>query len=373
MRLKNLKAHYSFNLFLLLLTILAFPGPAPAVYGQTEVIVYDGYTGILNPYLMNDTARITILLPESPAVKAGLRSRDQILAINDSVIAGRGIGHRTIKDLLYGRAGSPIQLLVKRSGEDSLLHFSFNRAPYMHQIAAFEFEYLVDSLEQWDFSDILSGSLDSLFTNPLEAKSSVFSVEQGSPAAKIGIREGDQVISLLEELDKEYYHHISSGVFSKATVDNSFTILRGDSLIYFDFEPSVNGSFSGIKSQFDHDFSYPCAWLRVKTVNRISEDRNYLVNLPEMEGTDSANFYLLHPSGIVEEKRTGILIPVEERDFIYKDWHAASLPLLEDGEQTFYIRWKAESKVGAPLMHLIPQDTIISHDRIERMVLFSRI
>ena len=368
MRPKRIKPHYSFNLFLLLLTILAFPGPAPAVYGQTKVIVYDGYTGIMNPYLVNDTARVTILLPESPAVTAGLRSRDQIIAIDDSVIAGRGIGHRTIEDLLYGSAGTPIQLLIKRRGEDSLLHFSFNRVPYMHQIAAYEFEYLVDSLEQWDLGDILSGSLDSLFKNPLEAKSLVYSVEEGSPAAKIGIREGDQVVSLLEELDKESYYHISSGVFSKATVDTSFTILRGDSLIYFDFEPSVNSSFKGIKSQFDHDFSYPCAWLRVKTVNRISENRTYLVNLPEMAGTDSANFYMLGSSG-VEEKRSGILIPVEERDFVYKSWHAATLPLLKDAEQTFYIRWKAESEIGAPVMHLIAQDTIIKHDRIERLSL----
>ncbi|MEA3460723.1 MAG: SpoIIE family protein phosphatase, partial [Bacteroidota bacterium] len=342
-----------------------------AVYGQTEVIVYDGYTGIVNPYLVNDTARITILLPESPAFKAGLRSLDQIIAIDDSVIAGRGIGPRTIEDLLYGSAGTPIQLLVKRRAEDSLMHFSFNRELYMHQIEAYEFRYLVDSLEQWDINDILSGSLDSLFKNPLEAKSRVYSVEEGSPAAKIGILAGDQVISLLETLDKEYYYHISGGITSQVTTDTAFTILRGDSLIYFDFEPSVNGSFSGLESQFSHDFSYPCAWLRVKTVNRISEDRNYLVNLPEMGGTDSANFYLLHPSGRIEEKRSGILVPVEERDFIYKGWHVANLPLLKDAEQTFYVRWKAESSIGAPLMHLIAQDTIIKHDRAERMVLFA--
>jgi len=360
-----------FLLLLFLLITFSILGPSPAVHGQTEVIVYDGYTGIINPYLVNDTARITVLLPESPALKAGLRSRDQLIAIDDSVIAGKGIGHRTIEDLLYGSAGAPIELLVKRKGEDSLLHFSFNRAPYMHQIEAYEYEYLVDSLEQWDIGDILSGSLDSMFKNPLEAKSRVYSLEEGSPAAKIGIRPGDQVISLLETLDKEYYYHISSGVTSKAIIDTSFTILRGDSLINFDFEPSVNGSFSGLESQFNHDFSYPCAWLRVRTVNRISENRTYLVNLPNMGGTDSANFYMLHPSGDIEEKRSGVLIPVEERDFIYKGWHAATLPLLKDAEQTFYIRWKAESRIGAPMMHLIPQDTIIGHDRTERMVLFT--
>ncbi len=368
---KRLKS-FRLSLFLSLVFTLAILGLSPAVYGQTEVIVYDGYTGIINTFLQNDTARITLLLPDSPALKAGLRSRDQIIAIDDSLIAGQGIGHRTIEDLLYGKSGTLIQLLIKRQGEDSLLHFSFKRDPYMHQIEAFEYEYLIDSLEQWDIDDILSGSLDSLFKNPLLTKSLVYSVEEGSPAAKIGIREGDQIVSLLEELDKGSDFHISSSsvIFSKVTVDTTFTVLRGDSLIYFDFKPASNGSFKGLESQFSHDFSSPCAWLRVKTVNRISENRTYLVNLPEMSGTDSANFYLSDPSGGIAEKRSGILIPLGERDFIYKSWHAVTLPLLKDAEQTFYVRWKEESGIGGPLMHLIPLETIISHDRIERMVLF---
>ena len=174
-----------------------------------------------------------------------------------------------------------------------------------------------------------------------------------------------------EELDKDYYYHISSGIFKSVTVDTSFTILRGDSLIHYDFEPSIINSLKGIESQFQKDFSYPCAWLKIKTVNRISENRTYLVNLPEMEGTDSANFFLANPSGAIEEKRSGILIPLDNRDFIYKGWHAASIPLDKGAEQTFYIRWKAESHIGGPVMHLIAQETIVRHDRIERMVLFA--
>ena len=356
-------------LYLLFTSIfLGLPGIAS---GQTEITVYDGYTGIVNQHLVNDTARITILLPESPALKAGLRPRDQIIAIDDSVVAGRGIGHRTLDDLLYGKSGTRVRLLVNRKGEDSLLEFFLTREPYMHQIEAYEYEYLIDSLEQWDISDIITGSLDSLFTNPLVSKSRVYSVEEGSPAAKIGIKEGDQVISLMDELDKDYFAHISSGVISSITVDTSFTILRGDSLIYFDVEPSINSSFKGLESQISHDFSYPSAWLRLKTVNRITENRTYLLNLPEMSGTDSASFYLVQPSGAIKEKRTGVLLPLEERDFVYKDWHAVTLPLEKEAEQTFYIRWKAESRIGGPLMHLIPLETIVRHDRTERMVLFS--
>ncbi|RLD95286.1 MAG: hypothetical protein DRJ29_03320 [Bacteroidetes bacterium] len=350
-------------IFLLLSSSLSF--------GQTEIIVYDGYTGIYNASIQNDTARITTLLPESPAAKAGILFLDQIIAIHDSAISGKGLKQRLLQDLLHNKSGEVIDLTIKRKGVDSLLHFSFCREPYLHQIAAFEFEYLIDSLEQWDISQIMSDSLDSLFINPLMSKSTVYSVEEGSPAAKIGIRAGDQVISLLEELDKDGFYHISSGVLSNATVDTFFTILRADSLIHYELEPSVSTSLKGVKSLFAHDFSYPCAWLKIKTVNRITENRNYLLNLPDMAGTDSANFFLTHPSGVIFEKRSGVLIPIDERDFIYKDWHAASLPLDQGAEQIFYIRWKAESEIGAPKMSFIAQETIVKHDRIERMVLFA--
>lgn len=341
------------------------------IFGQTQITVYDGYTGIFNTYIQNDTARIATLLPESPAEKAGIMVRDQIIAINDSAISGEGLNQRVIHDLLHHRSGEAIDLLIKRKGEDSLLHFSFQRDPYLHQLDAYEFEYLVDSLEQWDISQVMSNSLDSLFVNPLMAKSRVHSVEPGSPADKIGILPGDQVISLMEILDKDANYHISGGVFSSVSVDTSFTILRGDSLIYFDLEPSLNTSFKGIESQFSQDFSHACVWLKIKTINRISENRAYLVNLPEMGATDSANFFMVRPSGAIVEKRSGVLVPIDQRDFIYKDWHTASLPLVKDAEQTFYIRWKAESSVGAPYFHFIAQDTLVKHDRIERMVLFA--
>ena len=356
------------SLSLMIFALLACSGWTVA---QTEIVVYDGYTGILNTYIQNDTARIATILPESPADLAGIKFRDQILAINDSVISGNQISQRVIQELLHDRSGETVDLLIKRRGVDSLLQFSLTREPYLYQIVAYEYEYLVDSLEQWNITQIMSDSLDSLFVNPLKTKSLVYSVEDGSPAAKIGIRAGDQVVSLMEELDKAAYYHISSGVFARATVDTSFTILRGDSLILYELKPSIETSLKGIRSQFSKDFSSSCAWLKIKTINRISENRIYLVNLPEMSGTDSANFYFIEPSGSILEKRTGIQIPLEERDFVYKNWHAASLTLDQGTEQTFYIRLKAESRIFAPLIHFIAKDTVVQHDRIERMVLFA--
>jgi serine phosphatase RsbU (regulator of sigma subunit) len=341
------------------------------VAGQTKVIIYDGYTGIISTFIQSDTAYVATLIPRSPAEKAGIRYYDQIIAINDSVIAGNGIGRRDIQDLLFHRSGEPIDLLIRRKGVDSLLHFSFNRAPYMNQIIAYEFEYLIDSLEQWDISDIMSDSLNSLFINTLLSKCRIYSIEEGSPAAETGLLPDDLVVSMMDEMDKDFYLNLTSDIFRTLAVDTIFTILRGDSLIEINIQPPLSRSLDGIKSQFSRDFSFPCAWLKVKTVNRITENRTYLVNLPEMSGTDSANFYFPLPSGNIVERRSGILIPVEKRDVVLKNWHASTVQLEKGAEQTFYIRWKSGSEVGSPLMNFIAQETIEQHDRTERMVLFA--
>ncbi|TFH22495.1 MAG: hypothetical protein E4H10_13690, partial [Bacteroidia bacterium] len=367
-KFKGLISSRYLSAILIALLFLAWPAGSSA---QTEIIVYDGYTGINSISNLNDTARIVGLLSESPAERAGVRLRDQIISINDSAIAGRGLSLREVKELLLGATEEPVQLQIKRKGESSLLKFSFQRDPYLHQIEAYEFEYLVDSLEQWDIHDILSGTLDSLFKNPLPSKFTIFSVEKGSHAAELGIRPGDQVVSLMEMMDRDALFYVGSGPMSAVNSDTSFTLLRGDSLLYFNESPSVNEGLEGVTSQFGQDFSYACAWLKIRTVNRISENRSYLLNLPYMAGTDSMNLYELTPSGAIIEKRSGVLIPVDERDFVYKNWHVVSLPLVRDSVQTFYLRWKAETSVEGPLMHVIAEDTIVRHDRTERMVLFA--
>jgi len=338
------------------------------VFSQPKMIVYDGITGIYGTLVQNDTVHITSLLPKSPAQKAGLQYRDQFIMINDSSVAGKGLKTRDIKNLLYGSSQEPIDLKIKRKGEDSLLTFTFRRDPYLYQISSYEFEYLVDSLEQWNIQEVMSDALDSLFAKPLKAKYQVYSVEEGSPAAEIGILAGDQVISLADEMDKEYYHHISSGTLSTATVDTSFTILREDSILHFALEPNPE-KFEGIRSQFEKDFETSCVWLKVKTENRISENRTFVINFPEMQGKDSVNLFMSNQSGKVLEKRSGITIPAQNRDFIYKDWHAVMLPLVKGEGQIFYIRWKAEEHVDAPYMNIIAHDTIVGHNRVERMVL----
>jgi serine phosphatase RsbU (regulator of sigma subunit) len=340
-------------------------------FSQTKMIVYDGLTGIHDVNFQNDTAFISVLIPKSPADKAGIRLSDQIIAINDSVVAGTGMNRRGIRSLLQDRSGSPIALSIKREGEEKLLSFAFQRDPYLYQIDSYDYLYLVDSLEQWDIQDIMSPSMDRLFKDPLKSKTTVYAVEPGSSAERNGILPGDQIISLLDEVDKDYSYHISYDRLHRISPDTSIAILREDTLIYFFLlEPSLQGDLMGIRSQFERDFSFPCVWIKITTENRLAASRTYLFNVPEMRGKDSMNFFYTLPSGELVEKESGILIPIQDRDFIYKNWHAVKVMLNKGEEQTFYLRWKAEESVEGLHLQVYALDTIVRYDRFERMVLY---
>jgi C-terminal processing protease CtpA/Prc len=64
--------------------------------------------------MLGDTARIINLQPNSPAEKAGIMLRDQIISINDSLVAGRGLNFRQVKDYLFDANGKTLQLEIKR-------------------------------------------------------------------------------------------------------------------------------------------------------------------------------------------------------------------------------------------------------------------
>ena len=348
----------------IMLMLLAVP-----VFSQVNMIIYDGFTGIHQVSFRNDTAIVSTLIPDSPAHKAGVRLGDQIMSINHSAVSGAGMNRRELDQLLLGPSGSALELRIQRDGEQ--LSFSFRRETYLYQIDSYNYEYLVDSLEQWDLQDITTGSLDSLFQDPLITKITVHSVEEGSPAERNGILPGDQIISLAEEVDKDNSYHVSYERLKAISPDTSVSILRDSSLIYFLLlEPSLQGDFMGIRSQFEEDFSHPCVWLKITTDNRLSEDRTYLFNIPELSGKDYLNFYYRLPTGELVEKKSGILVPVQERDYVYKNWHAVKLPLLKGEKQTFYLRIKSKTSVSSPHMQIYAYDTMVTYDRYERMVLY---
>ncbi len=354
--------HLAF-IFLLLLC-------SPQVGAQTRMVVYDGITGVYNISMRDDTVVINTVLKKSAADRAGIRMRDQLLSVNGVPVSGRGMTSREVNSLLTGKQGEQMDLVIRRGGREELFEFTLIRDPYLSQITTYDYRYLIDSLNRWSLQDVLSGRLDSLFVDPLEAKITVASVEKESRADSAGIRTGDRLISLADEMDKDFYFHISHPVVRTVTTDSVTEVLREDSLLRIHLSSSPERDLAGITSRFEQDMSSKSIWLKIHTRNRITQNRNYVLNFPELEGGDSLIFYHMNPGGDIIRKKAGVHLPVSERDFVYKNWRAVSLLLMQEREQEFYVRLHSSEGLGPPLMELIAQETINIHDRLERMLLF---
>ena len=345
-------------------------GPIKAA-SQTTMLVYDGITGIDQLSVLNDTAVITHIIKKSPAHRAGILAQDRIIAVDNQAVSGMGMNVREINNLLRKRAGTIIDLEIYREGQDVLLSYTLQRDPYLFQIPSYDYMYLVDSSRQWNIHEILSPSLDTLFQSPLDAKITIHSVEEGSTAQKLGLLPGDKIISLADEMDLDFDYHISHKLLSRISSDTSLTILRGDTTIYKPVLFSLREDLTGITSQFEVDFSHSCVWLKIRNNNEISASRTYLINVPDITGKDSLNLFYSLPSGEVVEKKAGILFPVQDRDFVYKNWHAFKIDLNKGEKQSFYLRWKAEKTTAAPQLQVYAHETIVRYDRFERMVFIS--
>ena len=336
---------------------------------QDHITVHDGTSGIITASMLNDTAIIRSVLPQSPAHKAGLLYNDQIIKINDSLVSGIGTTNRELKQLLMGSASDSIRLEIKRADEALPFSLKLNLDLCLHQLNYNNFTYLVDSLEEWNIQRILSDSGNRIFTKPLESKCLVYSVEEGSLAARKGLLPGDQILSLASEMDMEYDAHIGMSDLYKVSSDTFLTVLRSGLELQIDLKPSVASSLEGVQSQFKHDFSQKNIWIKITSRNRISSNRTYLFDFPELPESSSIHFYELTPEGEFIERRSGMLFPKEQRDFVYKNWKAVRVHLTKDSHQTFYARLYASESLEIPSISVIAQETIINHDRVERMLL----
>ena len=348
---------------------LAFLCSPLHLFSQDYLTVYDGTSGIVTASMLNDTAIIRSVLPESPAHQAGLRYNDQIITINGLPVSGNSTSNSLLKQLLMGKAGDSIHLEIKRTGEVSLLTPTLRYDPYLHQIDAHDFTYMVDSLEAWNILDMLEDTSKSLFNQALVNKCLVYSVEEGSMAASKGLLPGDRILSLEEEMDRDYNFHIGMSELERVTSDTTLTVLRDGHEIQINLDPSIKNSMQGIQSRFGFDFSHKNIWIKIDVRNRITSNRSYLFDFQTLPESSSIHIYEITSKSEVIERKAGMLLPREQRDFVYKNWMAVGLHLDKDKEQTFYARLYSPESLEFPSFRIIAEETIINYDRFERMIL----
>ncbi len=67
--------------------------------------------------LLEDTINVINLVPDGPSFKAGIKTGDKFIKVNDSVIAGRKLPTESIKKLLRGGNGSNVTVEILRNTE----------------------------------------------------------------------------------------------------------------------------------------------------------------------------------------------------------------------------------------------------------------
>ncbi len=101
------------------------------------------YKGIgIENYLIDDTVVISSVLTDSPAERSGLKIFDKIIAINDTVIAGKSLSFDTIRKMLIPETEGAITLDILRNGTPK----KFTLIPDDIQISSVH-PYLFDSLQ----------------------------------------------------------------------------------------------------------------------------------------------------------------------------------------------------------------------------------
>lgn len=78
--------------------------------------------------MVHDSVVVILPLDNGPSQKAGIRAGDRIVIAGEDTLAGKKYNSLDIQKILKGERGSPIDLWIKRRGENELLSFLIKRA-----------------------------------------------------------------------------------------------------------------------------------------------------------------------------------------------------------------------------------------------------
>ncbi|URW79797.1 S41 family peptidase [Xiashengella succiniciproducens] len=77
--------------------------------------------------IQNDTVMVISVVPGGPSEKVGIIPGDRIIAVNDSVIAGKGIDSDEVVGMLRGELGTKVKVGILRRDRKGLLDFEITR------------------------------------------------------------------------------------------------------------------------------------------------------------------------------------------------------------------------------------------------------
>ncbi|MEC7005099.1 MAG: S41 family peptidase [Bacteroidota bacterium] len=77
--------------------------------------------------ILKDTIMVVQAIPGGPSEKVGLMAGDQIIKINDQLVAGIGMKNKGVRDRLLGDKGTKVNVSIKRRSQKNILDFEIVR------------------------------------------------------------------------------------------------------------------------------------------------------------------------------------------------------------------------------------------------------
>ncbi|MCO5232738.1 MAG: S41 family peptidase [Chitinophagales bacterium] len=78
-------------------------------------------------FIVNDTIQVVTPIPGGPSAQLGVLSGDQIIKVNDSLVAGIGISNENVVKKLKGPKGTKVKVSIHRAGQKDLIDFTIQR------------------------------------------------------------------------------------------------------------------------------------------------------------------------------------------------------------------------------------------------------
>lgn len=345
---------------LILLCLLSVANAFP----QTETVVYDGYLGFTSARVI-DTVFMYDIVKKSPAGRAGIKNWEILLEIDGIKVSGPDYKDFKHENLLAGMPGDTVSLKIRKYDIDSAVVIDLIQEYNEDRIGSCLYEYLVDSTGEWTIGDILTDSVNRLFSRPLVKKAIIHSVEAGSKAAAAGFRPGDTVVNFYDELST-IWQMLEKDASSMS--DDTVAIIHRDTLCVRIPINTEDNPFSGVLSQFGKDLRSNYFWFKIELRGRISEDRPYLLYF---QPDDSAIVYEITPQGEYTQTRTGRLIPAREKKLVYKDSNPVLINLKKDDTKTIYVRATKMNRQLETIPVIFYQSywSVQRWDRLQRLIL----
>lgn len=112
---------------------------SPAELSDVNDQMNGSYYGIgIETFLIRDTVNVCGVLPDSPAFKSGIRLFDKIIAIDDSIVAGKKMEFSLIRNMLRKEENEKLKLQILRDGKLSDLLLNPENIPISTVSLAFK-------------------------------------------------------------------------------------------------------------------------------------------------------------------------------------------------------------------------------------------